>query len=212
MKISVRLFAGVRERAGKEIVEVEIPDQATTDDVLEALADVVGEARCVVAVNREYVGPGMPVRAGDEVAIVPPVSGGAPAFVHLGPEPIDLDDLVSQVGDPGAGGIATFLGVTREVEKLEYEAYDDMAVMKMTEMAEQILSRDQVLGVAIAHRVGTVPLGEASVGIAVAGAHRGQAFDGARDLIDLLKEQVPIWKVEVDGADRRRVDGTLPSV
>ncbi len=82
----------------------------------------------------------------------------------------------------------------------------------MTELAEQILSRDQVLGVAIAHRVGTVALGEASVGIAVAGAHRGQAFDGARDLIDMLKEQVPIWKVEVDGADRRRVDGTLPSV
>lgn len=212
MLISVRLFAGVRERAGKEFVEVELPDLATTDDVLEALADVVGESRCVVAVNKEYVGAGMPVRAGDEVAIVPPISGGAQAYAHLGPEPIDLNDLVSRVGDPGAGGIATFLGVTREVEQLEYEAYDEMALAKLSELAEQILARDQVFGVAVAHRTGPVPLGEASVGIAVAGAHRDQAFDGARDLIDLLKEQVPIWKVEVDGADRRRVDGTLPSV
>jgi len=212
MLISVRLFAGVRERAGKEVVEVEVPDSATTDDVLKALADVVGEARCVVAVNKEYVGPGMPIRAGDEVAIVPPISGGSQAFAHLGPEPIDLGDLVQRVGDPGAGGIATFLGVTREVDELEYEAYGEMALAKLTELAEQILARDKVFGVAVAHRTGTVPLGEASVGIAVAGAHRDQAFDGARDLIDLLKEQVPIWKVEVDGADRRRVEGTLPPV
>jgi molybdopterin synthase catalytic subunit len=212
MLISVRLFAGVRERAGKEVVEVEVPDSATTDDVLKALADVVGEARCVVAVNKEYVGPGMPIRAGDEVAIVPPISGGSQAFAHLGPEPIDLGDLVQRVGDPGAGGIATFLGVTREVDELEYEAYGEMALAKLTELAEQILARDKVFGVAVAHRTGTVPLGEASVGIAVAGAHRDQAFDGARDLIDLLKELVPIWKVEVDGADRRRVDGTLPPV
>jgi molybdopterin synthase catalytic subunit len=211
MLISVRLFAGVRERAGNEVVEVEVPDSATTDDVLKALADVVGEARCVVAVNKEYVGPGMPVRPGDEVAIVPPISGGAQAFAHLGPEPIDLGDLVQRVGDPGAGGIATFLGVTREVGELEYEAYDEMALAKLTQLAEAILARDHVFGVAVAHRTGTVPLGEASVGIAVAGAHRDQAFDGARDLIDLLKEQVPIWKVEVDGTDRRRVDGTLPS-
>jgi molybdopterin synthase catalytic subunit len=212
MLISVRLFAGVRERAGKEVVEVEVPDSATTDDVLKALADVVGEARCVVAVNKEYVGPGMPIRAGDEVAIVPPISGGSQAFAHLGPEPIDLGDLVQRVGDPGAGGIATFLGVTREVDELEYEAYGEMALAKLTELAEQILTRDKVFGVAVAHRTGTVALGEASVGIAVAGAHRDQAFDGARDLIDLLKEQVPIWKVEVDGADRRRVEGTLPPV
>jgi molybdopterin synthase catalytic subunit len=212
MLISVRLFAGVRERAGKEVVEVEVPDSATTDDVLKALADVVGEARCVVAVNKEYVGPGMPIRAGDEVAIVPPISGGSQAFAHLGPEPIDLGDLVQRVGDPGAGGIATFLGVTREVDELEYEAYGEMALAKLTELAEQILARDKVFGVAVAHRTGTVALGEASVGIAVAGAHRDQAFDGARDLIDLLKEQVPIWKVEVDGADRRRVEGTLPPV
>ena len=206
------MFAGVRERAGKDTVEVELPDEATTSDVLKALADVVGDARCVVAVNKEYVGPDMPVRPGDEVAIVPPISGGAQAYAHLGPEPIDLADLVSRVGDPGAGGIATFLGVTREVPELEYEAYDEMAVAKLAELAEKILARDQVFGVAVAHRTGTVPLGEASVGIAVAGAHRDQAFDGARDLIDLLKEQVPIWKVEIDGAERRRVDGTLPSV
>ena len=124
--------------------------------------------------------------------------------------PIDLQALAAHVGDPGAGAIVTFAGVTREVEQLDYEAYDEMALAKLTALAEAVLARDGVFGVAVAHRTGTVALGESSVGIAVSGAHRDEAFSGARDLIDRIKEEVPIWKVEVDGADRRRVEGTLP--
>jgi len=208
--INVRLFAGLRERAGTDSIEVELPAGSTASDLLDAVLDITGGASCVVAINREYSGPTQQIFSGDEVALVPPVSGGSPAFVHVGPEPIDLADLAERVGDPSAGAVVTFTGVTRTVELLEYEAYAEMALTKITELAEAILARPNVFGVAAAHRTGPVTLSEASVGIAVSGAHRGDAFDAARDLIDQIKEQAPIWKVEVDGADRRRVEGNLP--
>ena len=211
MIIKVRLFAGIRERAGRDLVEVELAEGATTADVLDELADVVAGTPCVVAVNRCYTGPDQTIYSGDEVAIVPPVSGGAGAWVHVGPEPIDLSALADRVGDPGAGAITTFLGVTREVDSLEYEAYADMAKERITAICTAAQSTHGLLAVACAHRVGGVPLGEASVGIAVSSAHRGESFDGAREVIDRIKEEVPIWKVELDGADRRRVEGNLPS-
>ena len=210
MIISVRLFAGLRERAGTDSIEVELPAGSTASDLLDAVVDITGGASCVVAINREYSGPTQQIFSGDEVALVPPVSGGGPAFVHVGPEPIDLADLAERVGDPGAGAIVTFTGVTRTVERLEYEAYTEMALTKIAELTEAILARPNVFGVAAAHRTGDVKLGEASVGIAVSGAHRGDAFDAARDLIDQIKDQAPIWKVEVDGAERRTVEGNLP--
>ena len=208
--INVRLFAGLRERAGKDSIEVELPAGSTASDLLDAVADVTGGSSCVVAINREYSGPTQQIFPGDEVALVPPVSGGGPAFVHVGPEPIDVADLAGRVGDPGAGAIVTFTGVTRTVERLEYEAYTEMAVLKITELAEAILARPNVLGVAAAHRTGDVELSAASVGIAVSGAHRGDAFDAARDLIDQIKAEAPIWKVEVDGDARNRPDGNTP--
>lgn len=210
MLVRVRLFAGLRERAGQDEVEVELAPGSTTTDLLSQLSELVGETRCVVAVNRQYSGPGMVIAQGDEVALVPPVSGGAGPTVHVGPEPIDQQALASSVGDPSAGAIVTFIGVTREVEELDYEAYLEMAGERILKICEEEQAAHGLLGVAAAHRTGTVPLGEASVGIAVSGAHRGEAFAGARAVIDRIKAEAPIWKVEVDGADRRRVEGTLP--
>ena len=187
-----------------------MPTGCTAADLLNAVADVTGGSSCVVAINREYSGPTQQIFPGDEVALVPPVSGGGPAFVHVGPELIDLGDLASRVGDPGAGAIVTFTGVTRTVERLEYEAYSEMALQKITELAEAILARTNVFGVAAAHRTGSVELGQASVGIAVSGAHRGDAFDAARDLIDQIKAEAPIWKVEVEAGQKHRVEGAVP--
>ena len=212
MVIRVRLFAGLRERAGTGEVEVELPAGATTDDLLDRLSDTVGEATVVVAVNRQYCGPGTVINPGDEVALVPPVSGGAAPFVHVGPEPVDVQALAGLVGDPGAGAIVTFAGVTREVERLEYEAYAEMAASRIKELAEAILAREGVFGVAAAHRTGAVKLGEASVGIAVSGAHREEAFAAARDMIDQIKAQAPIWKVEVEGETRTRIEGVAPEL
>ena len=206
----MRLFAGLRERAGTDSIEVDLPPGSTASDLLDAVADITGGTPCVVAVNREYSGPTQQIFSGDEVALVPPVSGGAPAHVHVGPEPISIEDLAGRVGDPGAGAVVTFSGVTRAVELLEYESYTEMAVAKITELAEAILAREDIFGVAAVHRTGSIKLGETSVGIAVSGAHRGDAFSAARDLIDRIKEEAPIWKVEVEGNDRHRVEGTLP--
>lgn len=211
MIIRVRLFAGIRERAGTDEVELDLAEGATTGDVIDALSDVIAGHPCVVAVNRAYTGPDQPIRAGDEVAIVPPVSGGSGPWVRVGPEPIDLAVLSKQAGDPGAGAIVTFLGVTREVDSLDYEAYGEMAVERITAICDAAMSGHGLLAVACAHRFGKVPLGEASVGIAVSSAHRDAAFAGAREVIDRIKDEVPIWKVEIDGADHRRVEGTLPT-
>lgn len=210
MIINVRLFAGLRERAGTDSIEVDLPPGSTASDLLDAVADLTGGTPCVVAVNRQYSGPTQQIFSGDEVALVPPVSGGGPAHVHVGPEPIDIQDLAGRVGDPGAGAVVTFTGVTRTVERLDYEAYTEMALAKIVELAEAILARENVFGVAAAHRTGSVPLGEASVGIAVSGAHRDDAFTAARDLIDRIKDEAPIWKVEINGTDRHRVAGKLP--
>ena len=139
-------------------------------------------------------------RDGDEVAVIPPVSGGT-FRVQAGP--LDLNAVAAEVADPGAGAIATFVGITRlhsrgrTVTHLEYDAYPEMAEAEMQRIAEAVCARHDVLHVAMAHRTGHVPLGEASVIIAVSAAHRGAAMDACRESIDTLKETVPIWKKEV---------------
>jgi molybdopterin synthase catalytic subunit len=216
MRVSVRLFAGLRERAGTDRLEVELPDDARVADVLAAMASTpVGALRdreCVVAVNREYATADEPVRAGDEVALVPPVSGGSGAAPHVRvtAEPLDIAAVAEAVRDPRAGGVAVFEGVTREVPELDYEAYEEMAVARIEAIAREEAERHGLCAVAIEHRTGTVPLSEPSVIVAASAPHRGEAFAGARALIDRVKAEAPIWKVEVDGADRRRVEGTLP--
>ena len=215
----MRLFAGLRERAGSDRIDVELPEDATVGSLLAAMAGTrVGPlqpGQCVVAINREYARVDEPIGAGDEVALIPPVSGGAGPVrvVRVTGEPLDLAALSAAVRDPRAGAVVCFEGVTREVSSLEYEAYAEMAEPRLTAIAAEEAERHGLCAVAVEHRTGTVPLGEPSVIVAASAAHRGEAFAGARAVIDRVKAEAPIWKVEIgpDGAPTR-VEGTLPPV
>ena len=219
MKVSVRLFAGLRQRAGGSHVEVELPDGARVVDLLAAMGSTpvgaLAPGQCVVAINREYAPASATVREDDEVALIPPVSGGAGSAVRgvrVTGEPLDVAGLAAAVRDPRAGAVVIFEGVTREVPELDYEAYAEMAAGKLQAIGEEEAARHGLCAVAIEHRTGTVPLGEPSVVVAASAPHRGEAFSGARALIDRVKAEAPIWKVEVTGDDRRPVEGTLPPV
>ena len=220
MTVTVRLFAILRERAGSDSVEIELPDDATGEDALAALAKRPGLAELLerlpvrMAVNRDYADADTPLAAGDELALVPPVSGGAGPHVRVTGEPLSADALSELVGRPGAGAIVTFQGTTREVDSLEYEAYLEMAEERIASILADCVERHGLEAAAAEHRVGTVPLGEPSVVVAVSAGHREEAFAGAREAIDRIKAEAPIWKTEVEGsgedATRRRVEGTAP--
>jgi molybdopterin converting factor subunit 1 len=217
VRISVRLFAGLRERAGANSIELELPDDARVGDLLAALAGTpigpLAPGQCVVAINREYARVDEPIGAEDEVALIPPVSGGAGPVrgVRVTGDALDLGELSAAVRDPRAGAVVCFEGVTREVPELEYEAYAEMAEPRLAAIAAEEAERHGLCAVAVAHRTGTVPLGEPSVIVAASAPHRGEAFAGARAVIDRVKAEAPIWKVEI-GPDGRahRVPGTLP--
>jgi MoaE-MoaD fusion protein len=125
-------------------------------------------------------------------------------------EPLSLDALAARVRDPRAGAVVTFSGVTREVERLEYEAYVEMAEERIRAIASEALETHGLCAVAVEHRVGEVPLSEPSVIVAVSAPHRGEAFAGAREVIDRVKAEAPIWKKEVEGGDERWVRGSSP--
>jgi molybdopterin converting factor subunit 1 len=213
----VRLFAGLRERAGSDRVEVELPDGASVADLLVALGGTpVGELAprsCIVALNREYAPAEAIVGAGDEVALVPPVSGGAGAvrLASLTSGPLDLAAISAAVRDARAGAVVCFEGVTRAVDALDYEAYAEMAVAKLRAIGEEEAARHGLCAVALVHRTGRVPLSEPSVIVAASAPHRGEAFAGARALIDRVKAEAPIWKVELTAEGAQRVEGTLPA-
>jgi len=209
--ISVRLFAGLRERAGASHVDVELPEGATVADLLAAMD--LAPRSCVAAINREYADAGSRIGPGDEVALVPPVSGGDDTVrrVRVGAEPLDVAGLSAAVRDPRAGAVVLFEGVTREVPQLDYEAYVEMAEPKLAAIAAEEAERHGLCAVAVEHRIGTVALGEPSVIVAASAPHRGEAFAGARAVIDRVKAEAPIWKVEIDeDGGRTRVAGTLP--
>jgi molybdopterin synthase catalytic subunit len=210
VRISVRLFAGLRERAGASHVEVELPDEAVVADLLDVMGLEPGQ--CVVALNREYAPPDARVLASDEVAMIPPVSGGAGAvrLAEVTGSPLDLAEVAAAVRDPRAGGVVCFEGVTREVEALDYEAYVEMAREKLRAIGEEEAARHGLCAVALVHRTGRVPLGEPSVIVAASAPHRGEAFAGARALIDRVKAEAPVWKVELTPGGARRVEGVLP--
>ena len=212
MLVSVRLFAGLRERAGAARVEVELPERATVADLLAALK--LAPRSCVAAINLEYAGPGAEIAPGDEVALVPPVSGGDATVrrVRVTGAALDVAALSAAVRDPRAGAVVLFEGVTRTVQELDYEAYAEMAEPKLAAIAAEEAERHGLCAVAVEHRTGTVPLSEPSVIVATSAPHRGAAFDGARAVIDRVKGEAPIWKVEITDAGRRRVEGTLPPV
>jgi molybdopterin synthase catalytic subunit len=210
MVVSVRLFAGLRERAGSGRIDVELPEGATVRDLLAAME--LAPRSCVAAINREYAAPDARIAPGDEVALVPPVSGGAGAVrrARVTPEPLDVAAVAAAVRDPAAGAVVVFEGVTREVDELDYEAYVEMAEPRLAAIAAEEAARHGLCAVAVEHRTGTVTLSEPSVLVAVSAPHRGEAFAGARAVIDRVKAEAPIWKVEVTAAGRTRVEGTLP--
>jgi molybdopterin converting factor subunit 1 len=215
VEVTVRLFAMLRERAGAPELTLELPDGARVSDALasEPLAALADGIPLVMAVNREYADGERVLDSGDELALIPPVSGGSTAaapWVRVSEEPLSVDALAARVRDPRAGAVVTFSGVTRAVERLEYEAYAEMAEERMRAIAGDALERHGLCAVALEHRVGEVPLSEPSVIVAVSAAHRGEAFAGAREIIDRVKAEAPIWKKEIEGGDERWVRGSIP--
>jgi MoaE-MoaD fusion protein len=214
MEVTVRLFAMLRERAGAQEVTLELPDGARVRDALDSLSDLAEDIPLVLAVNREYADSEQVLDPGDELALIPPVSGGegasATTWSRVSAEPLSLDSVAERVRDPRAGAVVTFSGVTRDVDRLEYDAYAEMAEERMAAIATEALERHGLCAAAVEHRVGDVSLSEPSVIVAVSAAHRSEAFAGAREIIDRVKAEAPIWKKEIEGAEGRWVEGSSP--
>ena len=197
MRVSVKLFAGLRERAGWS--ERDVGGVERVADVWPALALGDEPEGLLYAVNKEYADRDHRLADGDEVALIPPVSGGA---FRLTAEPLSLDAVVDEVRSEQAGAIATFTGTTRlqsrgrTVLHPDYEAYEEMAEQVMAQIAADLKGRYDLCEIAIHHRTGRVEIGEASVVIAVSAPHRQDALAACKDAIDFLKDQVPLWKKE----------------
>jgi MoaE-MoaD fusion protein len=202
--VSVRLFAGLRERAG--VSRVELDDVATVADVwarLEQLLQLGDEpAGLLYALNREYVDRDHALQDGDEVALIPPVSGGTADFL-ISDRPLAVSSVIDLVSHDEAGAIASFVGTVREssrgrdVQYLDYEAFEEMAEPMLRRLGDELTAKHALTAVAIHHRIGRVEIGEPSVVIAVSARHRAAALDACREAIDTLKETIPLWKKEV---------------
>ena len=213
--MNVRLFASYREAAGVGHVPLELPEGSTARDAIRAVLKqhpLVAEGRqLVIARNREYVDVEAPLADGDELALIPPVSGGATrsrARIYVTTEPLSVDEVLDVVRDDGFGGLVVFLGTVRDrsrgkrITHLEYEAYAEMAEGKMREIADRLESEHAPARVAMHHRIGDLAIGDTAVVVAAGAPHRDAAFAAARQAIDELKSVVPIWKKEFteDGA------------
>jgi|SRR5690242_6719844 len=208
MRVRILFFGILKDLTGFTADSVELPDEATVADVLDyyegkqpRLKDLMSSI--AMSVNQEYAGPEVRLKHGDEVALLPPVSGGSslrPAALVR--EPINPEELLAGLKSPADGAIATFDGIVRDHTRerrtlyLEYEAYETMALRQMEELAAQALALFPARDLRIVHRLGRLQIGETSVFIAVASAHRAAAFDACRWAIDTLKRTVPIWKKE----------------
>lgn len=229
MLIRVKLFAMLRERAGTDTIELELPSGATVAQAIgvlserEPLGELLARLPVRMAVNRDYAAAETILAPDDELALIPPVSGGAPELddarasapvhVRVTGEQLSLETLVAAVGDPDAGAVVIFQGVTREVERLDYEAYAQMAHERIEQILRECIAAHGLRAAAAEHRVGSVALGEPSVIVAVSAPHRQEAFAGARDAIDRIKAEAPIWKREhPTGAPARWVAGSEPPV
>jgi molybdopterin synthase catalytic subunit len=210
MTLKVRLFAMLREGAGRDTVQIELPAGATVADAFDQLALSPGLGELLqrlpvrMAVNREYADPGTSLAPDDELALIPPISGGAGVHARVSDEGLSADALSRLVADPGAGAIVCFQGVTREVARLDYEAYREMAEARIATILAECSERHGLLAAAAEHRVGPVLLGAPAVIVAVSAPHREEAFAGAREAIDRIKAEAPIWKREVDGGGEGR--------
>jgi len=210
-RLTIKLFATLRERARIAEIDREFPEGTTIAEIWQRLLgefpELGGHRDAIAyAVNHEYVKDDYRPRDRDEVAFIPPVSGGSETPwlgpISIGRDAIDVSALEQSVASPAAGAIVTFAGTTREsnvgrkVIRLEYEAYEPMALSEMRKLAIEAGERWKIVRIAIQHRVGLVEIGQTSVAIAVASAHRAEAFEACRFAIDRLKEIVPIWKKE----------------
>jgi molybdopterin synthase catalytic subunit/molybdopterin converting factor small subunit len=212
VQVTVKLFAVLRERAGARELTLELPEGARVQDALDSLAEVAAGVPVVMAVNREYADADVVLSADDELALVPPVSGGETALIHVRvtADPLSVDALARLVRNPAAGAVVVFEGITRAVEALEYEAYTEMAEERIALILAGVKERHTLAAVAAEHRVGLVPLSQPSVVVAVSAPHRDAAFAGAREAIDRIKAEAPIWKKELDGGTGGWVEGTVP--
>jgi molybdopterin converting factor subunit 1 len=219
MKVSLLLFAGLRDAVGQRTLCMEFEDGATVNDLKRRLGVEYPRvepmlATVVCAIDDEYVRAEESLREGAEVALIPPVSGGAvetsPGLFRLSHEVMDAQQLVELVRRDEAGAIALFYGIVRnnsegrDVERLEYEAHESMALRKMREVAEETKRRfPEISEIGVWHRVGTLEIGETSLLVAVSSPHRAQAFEACHWAVDRVKEVVPVWKKEhwADGAE-----------
>ena len=201
-------FAVFRERLGRDDEALELPDGATVEDAIDALAArhpaigaLRGKFRC--AVNQDFSDDDRVLADDDELALIPPVAGGAGTHVQLLATPLSLDRCIAAVSGPGMGGIVTFTGMVRRhsrgvvVDHLEYEAYAPMAERTFAKISREAAERWPGVRLAIVHRVGTLVPGDWAVAIAAAAPHRDEAFQACRHAIDRLKQDAPIWKREV---------------
>lgn len=216
MKITVKLFARFKELAGTGKLIIDLAEDATLADLITQLGKtynqlVLNPKQTILAVNQEFATPATSLKPGDEVAIFPPVSGGTDAQKFSVTEnPIDLNQVAQMVTYPHTGAIATFTGVVRnisdgkDVASLEYEAYQEMAMAKMKQVATEAHEKwPEIVDVAIVQRIGHLQVGEIAVAIAVSSGHRNQGcFEACQYGINRLKQIVPVWKKEIgpDGA------------
>lgn len=217
-QIEIRLYASLKDRAGSGRIHVELPQPATVATLRAAIITsypmlASGLRGAIIAVNRNFAADETTIQPSDEVAIFPPVSGGSrmphPTYFALASQPPDLNAIHAQLGEPEVGAIITFSGYVRgqtvrdglppATIQLEYEAYEEMAHLKMSQIAHEIWERwPLVRGVAIVQRIGRLAVGEPTTLVACAAGHRDQgAFEAARYGIDRLKEIVPVWKKEI---------------
>jgi MoaE-MoaD fusion protein len=209
VRVRVHLFARYREAAGREQVDLDLPEGGTVETAWKAVVTRHPQLEqyrpfTLFAVGHDYVEADHTLKSGDELLLFPPVSGGSENDIFaVVDRPLSPDDIAARVDDPGAGGIAIFSGVVRNttdgrpVKFLEYEAHAPMAESKMREIGAAIRTRwSGVKRVAMLHRIGRLEIGESSVLIAVSAAHRGDAFEACRYAIDTLKRTVPVWKKE----------------
>jgi MoaE-MoaD fusion protein len=212
MQVRVLFFGVLKELVGRSSDVLTLPERATAGDVIEHYEDRLSSRKVTltsiaISVNQEYVRPEMKLNPGDEVALLPPVSGGAPRALIVR-EKIDTATVLAAIKRPEDGAAVVFEGIVRNHTRgrktlfLEYEAYEEMAFKQMESLTEQALLQFQIRDVFIVHRLGRLEIGETSVLIVAASAHRAAAFEACSWLIDTLKRTVPIWKKEhfEDGA------------